>query len=121
MDDLRIGDTDRDSAIGLLGEQYAAGRLTKDEFDERSDAVWSARTRGDLAPVFEDLPVRAPAVPAASGPHPSRPGLPWGLPFLPVLFVLVAVAVLVKLPVLLLVVGLWVLFGRCHGPRRSRG
>ena len=61
MDTLRISDADRETALDLLGEQYAVGRLDKDEFDERSDAVWSAKTQGDLAPVFADLPVRSPA------------------------------------------------------------
>ena len=64
MDSLRISDADRAAAVDLLSEQYAEGRLTRDEFDERSDAVWSAKTRGDLAPVFVDLPVRSPAEPA---------------------------------------------------------
>ena len=56
MDSLRLSDADREAAMDLLSEQYSVGRLTKDEFDERSDAVWSARTEGDLAPVFVDLP-----------------------------------------------------------------
>ena len=53
-------------ALDLLSEQYAVGRLDKDEFDERSDAVWSAKTQGDLAPVFADLPV---ALAGVAGPH----------------------------------------------------
>ena len=57
MDSLRLSDADREAAVDLLGDQYALGRLTRDEFDERSDAVWSAKTQGDLAPVFADLPV----------------------------------------------------------------
>ena len=47
MDSLRLSDADRESAMELLSEHYAIGRLTKDEFDERSDAVWSAKTQGD--------------------------------------------------------------------------
>jgi hypothetical protein len=50
MDTLRISDADRATALDLLSEQYAIGRLDKEEFDERSDAVWSAKTQGDLAP-----------------------------------------------------------------------
>ena len=61
MDALRLSDADREAAVDLLGEQYAVGRLSRDEFDERSDAVWSARTRGDLAPIFADLPVQSSA------------------------------------------------------------
>jgi len=62
MDQLRISDADREAAVDLLGEQYAVGRLTREEFDERSDAVWSAKTQGDLAPIFVDLPVRSPGL-----------------------------------------------------------
>jgi hypothetical protein len=53
---IRIGDAEREHAVTALGEHYAAGRLTKDEFDERSGAAWSATTAGDLAPLFADLP-----------------------------------------------------------------
>ena len=124
MDTLRIGDADREAAIELLGEQYAVGRLTRDEFDERSDAVWSARTRGDLAPVFADLPVHSPALPAGTGRRSSRPtsrwAPRWAIPLLPVLIVLIAIAVVAQLPFLLLAIGLWFAFGRCHGARRSR-
>ena len=73
MDTLRISDADRAKALDLLSEQYAVGRLDKDEFDERSDAVWSAKTQGDLAPVFVDLPVRSPVLPA----RPTGPGTQW--------------------------------------------
>ncbi len=93
MDALRISDADREAAVDLLGEQYAVGRLTKDEFDERSDAVWSARTQGDLAPVFADLPVRV-VRPAGRAPARYRGGAHrprwWPVPLAPVLFALVA-------------------------------
>ena len=62
---LRLGDVDRQQALEALGEHFAQGRLDRDELDERSDAVWSAKTQGDLAPIFADLPVRA------TGPVPS--------------------------------------------------
>jgi hypothetical protein len=86
MDTLRLSDADREAAMDLLSEQYAVGRLTKDEFDERSDAVWSARTRGDLAPVFVDLPVRAPATPVRPAGRPPRPRRRWTVPLAVVLW-----------------------------------
>ena len=55
-DELRIGDRERDAAVTALGEHYVAGRLTKDEYDERSAVAWRARTNSDLAPLFVDLP-----------------------------------------------------------------
>jgi hypothetical protein len=109
--DLRLSDAERDEAIVRLSEHYAAGRLDKDEFDERSDAVWTARTRGDLAPVFADL------APPPREYHRTR-GL-WGrrgwfpLPFVPVLFVLIALTAITHVPfVLLAVVGCFLFLGR---------
>ena len=56
---VRIGDAERDAAVSALGDHYAAGRLTREEFDERSDQAMQARFHGDLQPLFADLP-RAP-------------------------------------------------------------
>ena len=55
---------------GLLGNAYTEGRLTKDEYDARLDAAWSARTYADLNQLVTDLPVQAP------GPCPSMSGPP---------------------------------------------
>ena len=111
--DLRLSDADREDAISRLSEHYAAGRIDKDEFDERSDAVWTARTGADLAPVFADLgPVRSERTGTAfRGPWGRRGWLP--LPFLPVLFVLITLTVLTHIPfVLLAFVGCFVVLGR---------
>ena len=119
MDSLRISDADREAAVELLSEQYAVGRLTRDEFDERSDAVWSAKTQGDLAPVFADLPAGSPsrAQPrAGAGRAPHRPRW-WPVPLAPVVVALVVLTVVTHLPfVLLLVLGFFC-FGRWQ-PRR---
>lgn len=107
MDTLRIGDADRESALAQLGEQFALGRLSKEELDERSDAVWSAKTRGDLAPIFADLPT-----PHASGRAP-RSSFTGGLgrartfPVVPVLIALGAITVVTHLPVVLIGLALW--------------
>jgi len=53
---LRIGDAEREAAAADLGEHYAAGRLTLDELHERLDAVFSAKTFGQLTRVMADLP-----------------------------------------------------------------
>ncbi|MDQ2587165.1 DUF1707 SHOCT-like domain-containing protein [Saccharothrix yanglingensis] len=54
--DIRIGDAEREHALELLGEHLGQGRLTVDEFGERSARVATARTRGDLLELFADLP-----------------------------------------------------------------
>ena len=114
MDSLRISDADREAAVDLLGEQYSVGRLTKDEFDERSDAVWSARTEGDLAPVFVDLPVRSPASAANRLPVRSvgRPSRRWPIPLPPIVFLLIALTVVTHLPFVIFGLLLW--FGLAH-------
>jgi hypothetical protein len=53
---MRASDDDRDSAAALLREHHAAGRLTVDEFQERLDAVYQAKTLGDIYKLMADLP-----------------------------------------------------------------
>lgn len=79
---VRIGDAERDEAVSALGEHFAAGRLTKDEFDERSDQVTRARFAGELVPVFADLPEVAPARPQQQRRRQGPPPFVWVLPFL---------------------------------------
>jgi ferric-dicitrate binding protein FerR (iron transport regulator) len=90
MDDhLRLSDAERERAATDLGEHYAQGRLTIDEHAERLDRIWAARTRGELAPVFSDLPGRAaPAVPPERPRPPARRHRSW------LLLILVTLAVL---------------------------
>ena len=64
---MRAADADRDHMAGLLGTAYTEGRLTKDEYDARLEAAWSARTYADLNQLVTDLPVQAP-VPVDAGP-----------------------------------------------------
>ena len=122
MDTLRISDADRVAAVELLSEQYAVGRLTREELDERSDAVWSAKTRGDLAPVFVDLPVRSPAQPVAQQvgePASLRPrsGFPVRV-MAPFLFLVIALTVVTHLPFVLLALVLWFVLSRRYGVHR---
>ncbi|MEO9323690.1 DUF1707 domain-containing protein [Nocardioides sp. C4-1] len=65
---LRASDADRERITGVLASAFADGRLEREELDERTDAVASARTLGDLPPLVADLvPLRsAPARPTKS-------------------------------------------------------
>jgi hypothetical protein len=71
--DLRVSDADRDRAISELSEHFQAGRLTADEFDERSGQALQARTGKELAALFVDLPGDRAAVtsPPPPGPAPA--------------------------------------------------
>jgi hypothetical protein len=58
--DIRVSDVERDLAVAELGEHFQAGRLTQDEFDDRSGHALLARTGADLSILFTDLPGQAP-------------------------------------------------------------
>lgn len=84
MSELRIGHAERDAASHRLADHYAVGRLDDEEYAERLDAIWSARTRDDLAVIFQDLPAAAsrPAAPVRPDYRP-RPGeRSWLIPVL---------------------------------------
>ncbi len=66
---VRIGTAERECAQSALGEHFSQGRLAMDEFEERSGLVAAARTSGDLARLFSDLPGGLPA--ALSTPVPD--------------------------------------------------
>ena len=53
---MRASDDDRDRAASLLREHHAAGRLTIEEFQERLDAAYRAKTLGEIDKLMADLP-----------------------------------------------------------------
>jgi hypothetical protein len=144
--EIRIGDAEREAAVSALGEHYAAGRLTKEEYDERSEQAFAARTRSQLLPLFADLP-RPQGAGAANAPSPGpRPGpgsdQSWGFRWspqppgrhgwwfgarlLPVVLVVGVLVVLTHLPWFLLLLVGWIVLARTsghwshrhhHGPR----
>ena len=65
---LRASDEERESAVTLLREHGAAGRLDVAELEQRVGAAYQARTRGDLADLLDDLP-RSRAVVAPTRAH----------------------------------------------------
>jgi hypothetical protein len=63
---IRVSDAERDQAAAELSEHYQAGRLTLEEFDDRSSLALRARTGSDLVALFADLPTTV--VPASMTP-----------------------------------------------------
>jgi hypothetical protein len=53
---IRASDDDRDRTASLLREHHAAGRLTPEEFNERLDKTFAAKTMGELDDLLSDLP-----------------------------------------------------------------
>ncbi len=76
---IRASDQDRDRTARLLREHHAAGRLDPDEFNERLDKVYEAKTIADLDQLTADLPaIDLYPLPDASLPRDRsvRGGLP---------------------------------------------
>jgi hypothetical protein len=63
---MRASDRDRGVVHDVLAGAYAEGRLDRDELDERTSAVDTAKTYADLLPPIRDL--AADAVPARFTP-----------------------------------------------------
>jgi hypothetical protein len=137
---IRASDSDRERVVEILRGGYTEGRLTLDEFDERTTAAYAARTWSQLRELTSDLPVevnlrrpggtvgppardRAAVQPPPGAPPPPLPaGRPGFFPVLPfvILFIVLAgsahVAALAVLPaIVILMVCL-----RASG-RRGRG
>lgn len=70
---LRVSDADRDRAIAELSEHFQAGRLAVEELEDRTGRALQARTAGELAGLFTDLPRRQAAATGAA-PAPARAG-----------------------------------------------
>jgi hypothetical protein len=121
--DIRVSDSEREDALGKLGEHMSAGRLDIDEYGDRSAKVTTAKTRGELLDLFGDLPEPKPAFGhPALPPAPAAPRSPsFGHRVAPVLIPVVAVALaftlifVAKLPFFFL---LPLLFFAIGGPHR---
>lgn len=117
---LRIGEAERERATDELARHYAEGRLDHDEYSERLDAAWTARTGADLALLFTDLP-RLPAVPPPAVADRYRRTSPSRFPWLPVLLVLLGLSVVLDAPLWLLVVPWWMVWRHRRAQARASG
>lgn len=53
---LRVSDHDREAVLRRLQRAVSEGRLSLSEFEERTAATITARTRGELDDLTDDLP-----------------------------------------------------------------
>lgn len=93
---IRIGDAERDEAVSGLGDHFAAGRLTREELDDRIDKAMQAKFTTELDPLFADLP-KVDREPVRTGPGRGVPraGSPLFLIF-PLLMVALVIAAMVS-------------------------
>lgn len=75
LPELRVGDAERRAAMLALDAHLEAGRLSVDEYGDRSAAAVTAVHRGDLAALFTDLPAPHPPLPRRAG-DPAVPAVP---------------------------------------------
>ncbi|MBA0124009.1 DUF1707 domain-containing protein [Haloechinothrix sp. YIM 98757] len=54
--ELRVSDAERDYVVGLLQKATGKGLINLDDFSERADNAYAARTRAELNTVLIDLP-----------------------------------------------------------------
>jgi hypothetical protein len=55
LPDIRASDADRERAASVLRRSGANGQLTVDELDQRVEAAYGAKTRGELERLVQDL------------------------------------------------------------------
>lgn len=114
---IRAGDADRERTAERLRKGHAEGRLDMDEFQQRLERCYEAKTLDDLGELVSDLP--------RQDDHDDRrpPGwfLAWRLtPLVPILIVLIAVLAATGHHVFWLWIPLAFLFWRLSWLRRSR-
>jgi hypothetical protein len=71
---LRASDADRERTAQLLREHHAVGRLTVEEFNERLEKTFAARTLGELDELLADLPAIDLYQLPSAGIRPTRRG-----------------------------------------------
>lgn len=65
--DIRVSDAERDRAVAALSGHFQVGRLTQEEFEDRSGRALQARTERDLSGLFTDLPQGAAPATVSAG------------------------------------------------------
>jgi hypothetical protein len=53
---VRASDADREAVVGRLERALSEGRITVDEFRQRTESAYAATTRAELEPLLADLP-----------------------------------------------------------------
>jgi hypothetical protein len=88
-DQLRAADTDRDAIAEHLAASMSEGRLDADEYEQRLERAYAAKTYADLGRLVDDLPASAHGTPASprampeqTAPRPAEAITAWitGLP-----------------------------------------
>lgn len=112
---LRAGDADREAVAEHLRGHHADGRLDTDEFTQRIDRCYEAKTIGELDRLLDDLPRAS----ATGRPFTWRPQLSLAMAMIPVIVALAAISALTERPVIWLAFPIAFLARRVTQPRRQ--
>ncbi|GGT40631.1 hypothetical protein GCM10010207_45840 [Streptomyces atratus] len=78
LPEMRASDAERERVAETLREAVAEGRLEMEEFEQRLEATYRARTHGELEPIVRDLPAPGTAVaPVGAAPVPTGSAVRW--------------------------------------------
>lgn len=119
---LRASDADRAATAERLRTHYTDGRLDAQEYDERIERCYAAKTVDELDALFFDLPRSAPRPPESGYERPHWGGPPWRLAaVVPVVVALIALSVVTGAHLIWFAWPLFFLFFRPFGCwRRGR-
>ena len=57
---LRASDADREQLVDVLKDAFTEGRLSQDEYNDRMERAYTAKTYGELRALVGDLPAQVP-------------------------------------------------------------
>ena len=100
---LRASDADREATADRLRQDHTDGRLDQDEFQERLDRCFAAKTVGELAELTRDLPDDPARHRARGRTGFSLLGLRM-IPIVPIILAIIAIHLIVGVAS-----GLWIL------------
>ena len=118
---VRVSDAEREAVVGMLRRHTGDGRLTLEEFEERVDEVFRARTGDDLRAALRELPPLAHERRSGRGRHRlrlDRPTPTWLRPVAWLTAAVVGISILVGHLVLWPLFFGFFFFGGCGAKRR---
>jgi uncharacterized protein DUF1707 len=101
---LRASDADREATADRLRQHHTDGRIDAEEFQERLDKCYAAKTVGELAELTRDLPTDPARRGSGARTSFTLLGSLRMLPIVPIILAIVAIHLIVGV-----VSGLWIL------------
>ena len=101
---LRASDADRDATADRLRQHHTDGRIDQEEFQERLDRCFAAKTVGELAELTRDLPDDTARHRAGARTGFGLLGCLRMIPIVPIILAIVAIHLIVGVAS-----GLWIL------------